>query len=143
MEPWFVIGERHIQNRCGGHNGRGAVCVRRAYVAFGDRRSHMQASALPLLRQDPSFPPGPRTPRLLQSLQYALRPYATVASTRRFGDRHTVTALTGLGKMVVFSDPDAIRDIFAGDGDTLRAGEATGPILGPLLGWHSLLLLDG
>jgi cytochrome P450 len=103
----------------------------------------MQASALPLLREDPSFPPGPRTSRLVQSVQYALRPYATAASAQRFGDRYTVTALTGLGKMVVFSDPDAIRDIFAGDGDTLRAGEATGQILGPLLGWHSLLLLDG
>ena len=78
------------------------------------------ASALPLFGEEaPTLPPGPRTPRLLQSLQYALRPYATVLSGRRFGDRYTVAALTGPGKMVVFSDPDAIRDIFSGDGDIL------------------------
>ena len=104
----------------------------------------MEASALPLLGEEAStFPPGPRAPRLLQTLRYALRPYATAETGRRFGDRYTVAALTGPGKMVIFSDPDAIRDIFSGDGDTLRAGEATGQILGPLLGWHSLLLLDG
>jgi len=104
----------------------------------------VEASALPLLGEEaPTFPPGPRTPRLFQTLQYALRPYATVSSGRRFGDRYTVAALTGPGKMVVFSDPEAIRDIFSGDGDTFRAGEATGQILGPLLGWHSVLLLDG
>jgi cytochrome P450 len=47
------------------------------------------------------------------------------------------------GKLVVFSDPDAVRDIFGGDGDILRAGEASGVILAPLIGWHSLLALDG
>ena len=102
----------------------------------------MEASAL-LGEEISTFPRGPRTPRLVQTLQYALRPYATAESGRRFGDRYTVEALTGAGKMVVFTDPEAIRDIFSADGDTLRAGEATGQILGPLLGWHSLLLLDG
>ena len=103
----------------------------------------MQASALPLLEDAPALPPGPRTPRLLQSMQYVLRPYATVESVRHFGDRYTVAGLVGPGKMVVFCDPDGIRDIFSGDGDTLRAGEATGQILGPLVGWHSILVLDG
>jgi cytochrome P450 len=103
----------------------------------------MHAPALPLPADVPVFPPGPRTPRLWQSLRYAVRPYATVESARRFGDRYTVAALGTPGRMVVFSDPDAIRDIFSGDGDVLRAGEATGVILGPILGWHSILLLDG
>ena len=87
--------------------------------------------------------PGPRTPRLWQSLSYALRPYATVESARPWGDRYTVEAIGTRGKLVVFSDPEAVRDIFGSDGDTLRAGEATGAILGPLIGWHSLLVLDG
>jgi cytochrome P450 len=47
------------------------------------------------------------------------------------------------GKLVVCSDPEAVRDIFGGDSDILRAGEATGVILAPLIGWHSLLALDG
>src|SRR5262249_41701780 len=72
------------------------------------------------------LPPGPRTPRLWQSLSYSFRPYATVESARPWGDRYTIEALGTPGKLVVFSDPEAIRDIFGGDGDTLRAGEATG-----------------
>ena len=40
-------------------------------------------------------------------------------------------------------DPEAIRDIFMDEGDTLRAGEATGQVLAPLLGWHSILIMDG
>src|SRR5262249_51325307 len=58
-------------------------------------------------------------------------------------DRYTIAAIGTPGKLVVCADPEAVRDIFGGDGDTLRAGEATGVILGPLIGWHSLLVLDG
>jgi cytochrome P450 len=103
----------------------------------------MTATAIPVPDDAGALPPGPRTPRLLQSVMFALRPYATIESARRFGDRYTVWAIGTPGKMVVFSDPDAIRDIFSGDGDVLRAGEATGVVLGPLLGWNSILVLDG
>src|SRR5439155_1495482 len=41
-----------------------------------------------------------------------------------------------------FSDPEAIREIFTGDPELLRAGEANN-LLEPMLGQHSLLLLDG
>jgi len=40
------------------------------------------------------------------------------------------------------SHPDAVREVFTGDTETLRAGQANAG-LGPLLGWNSLLLLDG
>src|SRR5262245_62581837 len=102
----------------------------------------MQA-AVPLPGTGSPLPPGPRTPRLWQSLSYALRPYATVESAQPWGDRYTIEAIGTPGKLVVFSDPEGVKDIFSGDGDTLRAGEATGAILGPLVGWHSLLVLDG
>ncbi len=90
------------------------------------------------------LPPGPRTPRLWQSVRFALWPYATVEmAVRRWGERYTATSIGERGKMVVFTDPEAIKDIFTADGDDLRSGEATAPILGPILGWHSILLLDG
>src|SRR5262249_30725838 len=73
-------------------------------------------------------PPGPRPPRPWQSLSSAPRPYATAESAYRWGDRYTIDALATLGKLVVFSDPEGIRDVFGGDGDTLRAGEASGAI---------------
>jgi cytochrome P450 len=43
---------------------------------------------------------------------------------------------------VFTTDPEAIRQVFAGDPDKLHAGKANS-ILKPLLGDHSLLLLDG
>jgi len=91
-----------------------------------------------------ALPPGPRTPRLWQGIRFALWPYDTVAmGARRWGERYTTASFAGPGKMVVFTDPEAIKDIFTADGDDLRSGEANAPILGPILGWNSILLLDG
>jgi cytochrome P450 len=69
---------------------------------------------------------------------------------RRFGDCFTVgfPIVPGTRRrprrptFVFFSDPDAIRTIFTGDEEQLRAGEANA-FLEPILGEHSLLLLDG
>jgi len=89
-------------------------------------------------------PPGPRTPGWWQSIRFALWPYASVAmGARRWGERYTVPAFGQPGKMVIFTDPEGIKDIFTADGDDLRSGEAVAPILGPILGAHSILLLDG
>jgi cytochrome P450 len=91
-----------------------------------------------------TLPRGPRTPRLWQSVRFALWPYDTVAmGARRWGERYTVAAIGQRGKMIVFTDPDGIKDIFTADADELRSGEAIAPVLGPILGWHSILLLDG
>src|SRR5207244_11128836 len=88
-----------------------------------------------------ALPPGPRTPGWWQSLRFALWPYATVASgPQRWGERFTVRAFGQSGKMVIFTDPEGIKDIFTADGDDLRSGEPAAPILGPTLRPHSLLL---
>ena len=92
----------------------------------------------------PPLPPGPRIPGWWQSLRFALWPYATAGmGPRRWGERYTVASIGDRGKMVVFTDPEGIKDIFTADGDDLRSGEAVAPILGPILGAHSILLLDG
>src|SRR4029077_10037308 len=105
-----------------------------------------EASASPRLTAVPPRrmrPPGPWQRRLLQTLRYALWPYASIDNTfRRYGECYTVHPLGG-PPLVVFTDPEAIKEIFSGDGGELRAGEAAGPILGPIIGWHSILLLDG
>ncbi len=44
--------------------------------------------------------------------------------------------------VVLVSDPDTIRRVFTGDADEFRAGEVN-VILEPLVGSHSVLLLDG
>jgi cytochrome P450 len=59
----------------------------------------------------------------------------------RFGDVFTLR-LPASPPLVMFSHPDAIKAIFTGDEEDLRAGEANFR-LEPILGRQSLLLLDG
>lgn len=88
------------------------------------------------------LPPGPPEPAALQTVQWIARPTAFM---RRCRDRYgpTVTLrFVGAGPLVSFSAPDAVKEIFTGPADALYAGEAN-IVLQPLLGDHSVLLLDG
>src|SRR5213593_4395395 len=89
------------------------------------------------------LPPGPALPALLQGIQYAFRPgpfFETCA--RRYGECFTLRMPVGPPIEVMFSDPEAIRQIFTGNEDELRGGEAF-IALQPLLGASSILALDG
>jgi cytochrome P450 len=61
---------------------------------------------------------------------------------RLFGDCFTTRFVGQLGTTVHLADPAAVKAVFAGDREAFRAGEANA-ILEPLLGPHSLLVLDG
>jgi len=61
---------------------------------------------------------------------------------RRFGDVFSVRLVPDGRRLVLFGDPVAAREVFAGDPGAFRAGEAN-EILEPVMGPHSLLLLDG
>jgi len=45
--------------------------------------------------------------------------------------------------MVHFTRPELVKAVFGGDNEVLRAGEANATILEPLVGPHSVLVLDG
>jgi len=88
------------------------------------------------------LPPGPRGPRLLQTIGYALAPTQMFdRAARRFGDPFTLS-LPGFGDFVMLTAPDLIKLVFTGDPDALHAGEAN-EILEPVVGSHSVLRLDG
>lgn len=90
----------------------------------------------------PSLPPGTRMPRILQTAMWAFFPTSLSRySSRRFGDMFTTRPL-GVGDVVVVTRPEAIREVFTGERDVMHAGEANS-VMGPMLGSHSLLLLDG
>jgi cytochrome P450 len=59
----------------------------------------------------------------------------------RFGDVFSLRLRGVPGTIIMVSDPDVIREVFAEGHDTLHAGEAN-VVLKPFLGEHSLLLLD-
>ncbi len=61
-----------------------------------------------------------------------------------FPDEKMLTfRIVGFGEMVTVRDPQLIREVFTGDGDVLRGGEANAQALLGVLGPNSLLLLDG
>ncbi|WP_280339985.1 cytochrome P450 [Nocardia neocaledoniensis] len=89
------------------------------------------------------YPPGPRIPRILQTIRYVqARERFLTAATRRYGDTFTVRMVPPYAHhLVVFTRPEHIREIFAASPADLHAGESNG-ILRPLLGDHSVLITD-
>jgi cytochrome P450 len=89
-----------------------------------------------------SLPPGPRAPAPITTARFARRPLDALRRWhRRYGDVFTVRYL-GFGTGVYVADPGAIRELLTGDQSDLLAGEANS-ILEPVLGRHSVLVLDG
>jgi cytochrome P450 len=90
----------------------------------------------------PSLPPGPRRPSPIQLWEWIARPVPFLERcSRRYGDMFTVRF--PIGTIVFVSDPAIIKEVFTGDPDVLHAGEANATPLEPLMGKHSVLLLDG
>ena len=89
------------------------------------------------------LPPGPRWPTLIQSaallrFRHSFVPWAH----RRYGDMFTVRIVPKGRPLVLFTRPEHIKEIFAGDPEVFHAGKGNA-ILGPMMGEHSLLLQDG
>jgi cytochrome P450 family 135 len=88
------------------------------------------------------LPPGPRWPRAAQTAWWAARPLSLMRyCRRRYGDVFTVRPY-GFSNIVLVADPGLIKEIFTGDRDVFAAGEANAA-MSPVLGRHSLLVLDG
>lgn len=88
------------------------------------------------------LPPGPRLPRLAQMvLVWGGRVSALRRWRARYGEMFTVREPVG-GTVVVVSNPEHIRAVFAGDVEVFRAGEGN-RVLATVLGERSVLVLDG
>ena len=88
-----------------------------------------------------ALPPASRLPTSVQSaLFFGWRHRALPRWQRRYGDVFTIRIATA-GTAVVLARPEDIRAVFAGPASTFHAGEGNA-ILGPVMGEHSVLLLD-
>jgi cytochrome P450 len=86
--------------------------------------------------------PGPSTPAFWQLLRYSHAPLPFLeACAHRYGETFMLR-LAGYGKFVMLSAPDAVRDVFRGDGHVLHSGEGN-EFLIPTVGRSSVLILDG
>ncbi|HJL20280.1 MAG TPA: cytochrome P450 [Sandaracinaceae bacterium LLY-WYZ-13_1] len=89
-----------------------------------------------------AMPPGPRWPRVAQLAGWLYRPYELLEHCRRTHGTPFTLRLPGWRTLVVFDDPQANKEVFTAPWRELYAGEANEP-LRPVVGGHSLLLLDG
>jgi cytochrome P450 family 135 len=118
------------------------------YAAFGVSRAtetalgSMGAGGGVLPTPAPSMPPGPRTPGVVQTLEWMYRPISFIEGCRRrYGDIFSLR-LGPRRNTVVIAEPTAARQVMRGDSSVFRAGDANG-ILKPVVGPASLLVLDG
>ncbi|KAA1428072.1 cytochrome P450 [Nocardioides antri] len=88
------------------------------------------------------LPAGPRWPALVQTValmrfRHQFHPYLH----QKYGDAFTLRLIPGSRPLVLFTDPDVTKEIFAGDPAVFHAGKGNA-VLGPIMGRNSLLLQD-
>jgi cytochrome P450 len=87
------------------------------------------------------LPPRPRMPRPVQTAIWSRQAQWLLSQCRRrLGPMFTLE-IAYEGKWVIVTDPELVKEIFRGDPKVFHAGEGN-EILRPLLGEHSLLVLD-
>lgn len=94
-----------------------------------------------MARDHDPLPPGPSAPAAWQLLRYTHSPLPFLEGcARRHGDAFAVR-WAGYGTFVMLSAPDAVRDVFRGDGHALHSGEGN-EFLTASVGRNSVLVLD-
>jgi len=88
------------------------------------------------------LPPGPPLSREETTFRWLAHPYSFLDEcAAAYGDTFTLR-FTRFGTHVVVAHPDDVRDVLTGDRTLLHAGRGNG-LLAPILGRHSLLVVDG
>jgi len=88
-----------------------------------------------------TLPPGPRTPKLVQTAQLLRDPVPFMEKARRrYGETFTAR-VARIGHIVFITDPPSIKALYSADRDNIVA-PGRNAILEPLLGPQSLLLVN-
>ena len=105
----------------------------------GKLAGHHVGSAQPHL----VLPDGPHYPRTVQAWLWLKKPlWFLDHCSLTYGDVFTMRLPLGIN-LVHVTDPELVKAVFSGNNDTLRAGEANAAFLEPMVGRHSVLVLDG
>jgi cytochrome P450 len=89
------------------------------------------------------LPPGPAAPAAVQTVEWIVRPTRLLrASAARYGEPFTLRTLWADAPMVLVSDPETVRRVYAAPPELLRGG-ASSTVLEPFAGASSILLTSG
>jgi cytochrome P450 len=93
--------------------------------------------------QRAALPPGPRMPRVAQTLAWAFAPtWLMQRCARTVGDAFTITFFPSSLQLVFVSDPQAVKDLFTAPAEVAPSGASASPAA-PVLGPSSVLILTG
>src|ERR1700726_4960930 len=110
------------------------------------------SSRLPVQRSDGGgehgsqsgrLPPGPRAPAVVQTLAWALAPtWVMDRCARRLGESFTLTFAPSGMKLVLISDPEAVKTVFTAAPEIAPWGAGNSPVA-PVMGPSSVIVLTG
>jgi cytochrome P450 family 110 len=93
-------------------------------------------------RDDTALPDGPELSAAETSFRWLAHPYQFLDEcAEAYGDTFTLR-FTRFGTHVVVAHPDEVRTVLTAEHDVLSAGQGNA-LLEPILGKHSMLLVDG
>jgi cytochrome P450 len=89
------------------------------------------------------LPPGPRELTALQTVEWIVRPTALLRRAQaRYGEPFTLRTAWSDAPLVLVSDPEEIKRVYAAAPDVLQGGESAA-FLEPFAGRRSILILHG
>jgi cytochrome P450 len=89
------------------------------------------------------LPPGPRAPALLQTLAWAASPtWMMDRYARRIGEAFTLTFFPSGMKLVMISDPQAVKTVFTAPPGVAPSAAGNSPVA-PVMGPSSVIVLTG
>src|SRR5215212_4757754 len=89
------------------------------------------------------LPPGPAAPAAAQTIEWIARPTDLLRrSAARYGEPFTLRTLWADAPMVLVSDPETVKRVYAAPEAVLRGG-ASSTVLEPFVGPSSILLTSG
>ena len=103
------------------------------------------AQPLPIDVEIPAerLPPGPRLPATLVTLAWAVAPtWVMDRCFKRFGETFTITFAPSGRKLVMISDPDAVKAVFTAPPDIAPSAAGASPVA-PIMGPSSVITLIG
>src|ERR1700686_5325201 len=90
-----------------------------------------------------ALPPGPRAPAVVQTLAWAVAPtWVMDRCARRLGEAFTLTFAPSGMKLVMISDPEAVKAVFTAPPHAAPSAAGTSPVA-PVMGPSSVIVLTG
>jgi cytochrome P450 len=100
-------------------------------------------AAAPAAAAHTGLPPGPRAPAFLQTFAWALAPtWVMDGCRRRLGEAFTLTFSPSGMKLVLISDPEAVKTVFTAPPDVAPSGAGSSPVAS-VMGPSSVIVLTG